>query len=107
MIRRPPRSTLFPYTTLFRSRKLGAGTASRLRTLLENEGKLAYISSTCKRLARLVALSRLTHKGHGRLFHSVPSGPNFGNACDCSSYVTPMILKTSLWLKLVPCYELF
>src|SRR3712207_8779546 len=25
MIRRPPRSTLFPYTTLFRSRLLGAG----------------------------------------------------------------------------------
>src|SRR2546425_6470173 len=25
MIRRPPRSTLFPYTTLFRSRKLGLG----------------------------------------------------------------------------------
>src|SRR2546428_3874269 len=24
MIRRPPRSTLFPYTTLFRSRKVGA-----------------------------------------------------------------------------------
>src|SRR3712207_8813132 len=27
MIRRPPRSTLFPYTTLFRSRALGAGLA--------------------------------------------------------------------------------
>src|SRR2546426_7291958 len=25
MIRRPPRSTLFPYTTLFRSKPLGAG----------------------------------------------------------------------------------
>src|SRR3712207_8466270 len=25
MIRRPPRSTLFPYTTLFRSRPLGVG----------------------------------------------------------------------------------
>src|SRR5438445_2500552 len=25
MIRRPPRSTLFPYTTLFRSRSVGAG----------------------------------------------------------------------------------
>src|SRR2546430_5632617 len=25
MIRRPPRSTLFPYTTLFRSRQQGAG----------------------------------------------------------------------------------
>src|SRR2546430_12328329 len=27
MIRRPPRSTLFPYTTLFRSRQLDSGTA--------------------------------------------------------------------------------
>src|SRR2546422_8046021 len=29
MIRRPPRSTLFPYTTLFRSRRGGAQSASR------------------------------------------------------------------------------
>src|SRR2546422_8484132 len=29
MIRRPPRSTLFPYTTLFRSPALGAGRAPR------------------------------------------------------------------------------
>src|SRR2546429_4052146 len=28
MIRRPPRSTLFPYTTLFRSRSLCAGSAA-------------------------------------------------------------------------------
>src|SRR5690349_23101556 len=28
MIRRPPRSTLFPYTTLFRSRRSSAGSAS-------------------------------------------------------------------------------
>src|SRR5436305_10761339 len=28
MIRRPPRSTLFPYTTLFRSHRLAAGAAS-------------------------------------------------------------------------------
>src|SRR5438445_4726933 len=28
MIRRPPRSTLFPYTTLFRSNRLEAGAAS-------------------------------------------------------------------------------
>src|SRR3989475_10830940 len=27
MIRRPPRSTLFPYTTLFRSREPGAGSS--------------------------------------------------------------------------------
>src|SRR5258705_9620540 len=30
MIRRPPRSTLFPYTTLFRSRRLGADGARRI-----------------------------------------------------------------------------
>src|SRR2546429_3687170 len=29
MIRRPPRSTLFPYTTLFRSRQLGVHVAVR------------------------------------------------------------------------------
>src|SRR5258707_4733415 len=29
MIRRPPRSTLFPYTTLFRSLREGAGLAQR------------------------------------------------------------------------------
>src|SRR3712207_9006932 len=34
MIRRPPRSTLFPYTTLFRSRRGGEG---RLRGLPEDQ----------------------------------------------------------------------
>src|SRR3712207_7033833 len=33
MIRRPPRSTLFPYTTLFRSRNLAAAFRSRLAEL--------------------------------------------------------------------------
>src|SRR5256885_7585357 len=33
MIRRPPRSTLFPYTTLFRSEKLAAGGALNRREL--------------------------------------------------------------------------
>src|SRR3712207_8382612 len=32
MIRRPPRSTLFPYTTLFRSRRAGSRDARRART---------------------------------------------------------------------------
>src|SRR5258708_28617689 len=33
MIRRPPRSTLFPYTTLFRSRLTGAGIFSESQKL--------------------------------------------------------------------------
>src|SRR2546429_3166954 len=37
MIRRPPRSTLFPYTTLFRSVRLGRGMAPNfLPTILTN-----------------------------------------------------------------------
>src|SRR2546429_1362318 len=36
MIRRPPRSTLFPYTTLFRShRRSGSGAGSRCATILD------------------------------------------------------------------------
>src|SRR5438094_5706779 len=37
MIRRPPRSTLFPYTTLFRSEIQGEGTAVRLAALTQSE----------------------------------------------------------------------
>src|SRR5256885_13203150 len=37
MIRRPPRSTLFPYTTLFRS----LTTVNNLGNLYRNQGKLA------------------------------------------------------------------
>src|SRR5256885_11292061 len=36
MIRRPPRSTLFPYTTLFRSRAWCAGPAGRQRSAREH-----------------------------------------------------------------------
>src|SRR5687768_18071024 len=51
MIRRPPRSTLFPYTTLFRSRPIGAGASQP-------------ISSRTKswRKTRRVALSRSAFK---------------------------------------------
>src|SRR5688572_32480824 len=34
MIRRPPRSTLFPYTTLFRSQRLGQRVFGRLQVIL-------------------------------------------------------------------------
>src|SRR2546421_7821446 len=72
MIRRPPRSTLFPYTTLFRSRyadcwrtmgkrkRIDPGTAELLRTdptlrllgerIAYREAKLA--AARCARLAR-------------------------------------------------------
>src|SRR5947199_5394449 len=45
MIRRPPRSTLFPYTTLFRSsRGIGAAVAVHL-------ARAGYVVATCSRSA--------------------------------------------------------
>src|SRR2546430_4506227 len=38
MIRRPPRSTLFPYTTLFRSKKVEAESVS-----IEHEGEMKQV----------------------------------------------------------------
>src|SRR2546430_16294424 len=43
MIRRPPRSTLFPYTTLFRSRLTGAG--SGLRRTISRGGSGGGVST--------------------------------------------------------------
>src|SRR3712207_7296399 len=41
MIRRPPRSTLFPYTTLFRSEHAGAGAAQLARHREAREARAA------------------------------------------------------------------
>src|SRR2546426_8712356 len=41
MIRRPPRSTLFPYTTLFRSRPANVDDAATLRQLLDALAELS------------------------------------------------------------------
>src|SRR5690554_7241068 len=38
MIRRPPRSTLFPYTTLFRSQPMGAAARRGVVVVLRHEG---------------------------------------------------------------------
>src|SRR2546425_8167293 len=47
MIRRPPRSTLFPYTTLFRSKELHALKAKRDTLLAEQD---AVLRETCNRV---------------------------------------------------------
>src|SRR3712207_7865586 len=55
MIRRPPRSTLFPYTTLFRS---GRGAGDSLRGLREQDqrgGQQAGARSVPKRLSTVTA----------------------------------------------------
>src|SRR5256885_11301222 len=56
MIRRPPRSTLFPYTTLFRSRKFAMGEYTD--ALAAGDAlPAARRAETAQKLARLTGLS--------------------------------------------------
>src|SRR5438034_6505259 len=57
MIRRPPRSTLFPYTTLFRSLGAGVQQTEWVQT--------RYGSLTTEQSARLHAPSERTYGPHG------------------------------------------
>src|SRR5256885_5612640 len=65
MIRRPPRSTLFPYTTLFRSAWLGAWAAAHHRSLTlapkgsgprshRSEEHTSELQSPCNLVCRLL-----------------------------------------------------
>src|SRR2546427_2364868 len=61
MIRRPPRSTLFPYTTLFRSRATKLGAFQFLEKPLTPEGLLVAIRGALE-LARTRAENRHLHE---------------------------------------------
>src|SRR3712207_8478996 len=62
MIRRPPRSTLFPYTTLFRSLSSGVRTSANRRSLTGSSASAAPSSAT-NRASRATAS---TAKPNGR-----------------------------------------
>src|SRR2546425_4987493 len=77
MIRRPPRSTLFPYTTLFRSLdERSPGIRGPLRGLLHGKPRdvvaVRDLSSISHRFARR---SRLAWRGASGRYTSVPSRP--------------------------------
>src|SRR3712207_6855428 len=64
MIRRPPRSTLFPYTTLFRSAEFHPDPAARAAVRAE----LGAAPEACV----VVVVSRLVrHKGHPELLRAM------------------------------------
>src|SRR3712207_8512860 len=46
MIRRPPRSTLFPYTTLFRSGKVVRSQFATSEVWIHPSGNVAYLATT-------------------------------------------------------------
>src|SRR2546428_7509452 len=70
MIRRPPRSTLFPYTTLFRSlRRRGGHHGHRGAELLRRTLERARLESHHRREVRRTAVARAAgvSRGAGRL----------------------------------------
>src|SRR5690348_18086182 len=70
MIRRPPRSTLFPYTTLFRSHRNGAHTATRRSCFMslpnstppDDTGFLRAPSTKITRAGTLLHLARIAEE---------------------------------------------
>src|SRR3712207_7654292 len=56
MIRRPPRSTLFPYTTLFRSVNLGNLATSVMMFVATVYGGLISCQAKCKPFVRAITL---------------------------------------------------
>src|SRR5574342_1239155 len=76
MIRRPPRSTLFPYTTLFRSRLLanrghlltGVGGTSKTTVL---DRKSTRLNSSHHRISYAVFCLKKKKKHYGQLTHIV------------------------------------
>src|SRR2546422_11251695 len=72
MIRRPPRSTLFPYTTLFRSRQLAPGLMER-HAAAELEGPGPEIIGRLERSGQARAvLERLRIARDQRIVDDVP-----------------------------------
>src|SRR2546425_8670053 len=79
MIRRPPRSTLFPYTTLFRSRGIGSftpnaesGMIPSIRFTPRNAARSEEHTSELQSLAYLVCRLLLEKKKFPRRRHGAP-----------------------------------
>src|SRR2546430_5600902 len=62
MIRRPPRSTLFPYTTLFRSRAYGGGEYLIRHEPSDLKPGLLHAGLECRLPTRVVRFGRLDRK---------------------------------------------
>src|SRR5436309_12631371 len=99
MIRRPPRSTLFPYTTLFRSLKQALHyTVDTFGSVyLHNEGRAKFSSHALPRLAQISPV-------RGIVAHDVDGDGNLdlilaGNLYDAEPNTTRADAGNGLWLK--------
>src|SRR2546422_11752176 len=82
MIRRPPRSTLFPYTTLFRSATnlAGVGIKSRMITMERATFQTAWLSKKLKGIC--VCIHAVYGNAASRMAEFVPSDGSFARGAD-------------------------
>src|SRR2546429_1072813 len=69
MIRRPPRSTLFPYTTLFRSKILEA--ALRVAAVLSNHAERGALGGLRNQPIKIDRKSTRLNSSHGYISYAV------------------------------------
>src|SRR5256885_11572822 len=93
MIRRPPRSTLFPYTTLFRSTHLlrppfgPPQPARRIQKLRRSEEHTSELQSPCNLVCRLLLEKKKNNKYYSIMYSNhnskkYSSQRNANTACD-------------------------
>src|SRR5690348_7413050 len=90
MIRRPPRSTLFPYTTLFRSVRLSLPHAPGIYRMLRTDGSVLYVGKAASLHHRVNSYFRKQHGAHERLLEML------SQARAISFEVTPSPLEAAL-----------
>src|SRR5438034_2217990 len=99
MIRRPPRSTLFPYTTLFRSTSCftrpswqrRAATAMRCRAVPRSEEHTSELQSHSDLVCRLLLEKKKKNKKkikHGERVLNTISDPRYNQRLDTHIYDT-------------------
>src|SRR3712207_7331645 len=75
MIRRPPRSTLFPYTTLFRSLLTQIGMKQKKKEKMENGSIMTMIGCSrrelCKKLQNIDRKSTRLNSSHANISYAV------------------------------------
>src|SRR5258707_9817892 len=102
MIRRPPRSTLFPYTTLFRSLEVRVGGALRLAVRDEEVARVAVLH--LHHVAQLTQVGDLFHEEDRKSTRLNSSHANISYAVFCLKKKKPHIkhARNNLLAKLTP-----
>src|ERR1039457_7032427 len=113
MIRRPPRSTLFPYTTLFRSARRPTGQLYRPRrrgcwySLHRSEEHTSELQSPCNLVCRLllekkkISTNDTTHLEGGMRAPTVADADVYARrSCECSWELSLLITYSSFLVSL-------